>query len=141
VNALISPDSRRPLAIDTSGTGQLVSMEGGSPQPARGLTPGDTPIGWVSDNRSVLVAVGKRVPARLEKVDLQTGARTLVREIAPPDRAGLVDLSVTDVLSDGTGYAYFATRFTSTLFVVQWVKEALAARIGVGTDYDLHSKR
>ena len=122
VSAWISPDGRRLLAMDTAGAGQVLSLESGALQPARGLANDDDLIAWASDNRSVLVRSGRQLPARIHKVDLLTGTRIPVREIAPPDRAGLVRISVSDMTGDGAGYAYSARRDASTLFVVHGVK-------------------
>jgi hypothetical protein len=61
------------------------------------------------------------VPARLERVDLSTGQRALLRELAPPDRAGVTTVSASQWLDDGRGYVYAYGRELSALFVVSGV--------------------
>lgn len=60
-----------------------------------------------------------QVPARLERVDLETGVRTLVRELAPPDRTGVNVIVPTSIIDDGRGYAYFYMRDVATWYVVR----------------------
>jgi eukaryotic-like serine/threonine-protein kinase len=120
--ALIAPDGRTLLAIGGEGAGQIMSIEGGPQKPALGLTTDDFPIEWASDSRSVFVQAGTGAPAQIERVDVLSGKREKVPVLAPPDRAGLLKITVSDILSDGAGYAYWAWKQTSTLFVVQGVK-------------------
>jgi hypothetical protein len=99
-----------------------MSIDGGPQKPALGLTTDDFPIEWASDNRSVFVQNVNWVPVQVEKVDLVSGKREKVPVLGPPDRAGLLNIRVSDILNDGAGYAYWAWKQTSTLFVVHGVK-------------------
>jgi hypothetical protein len=82
------------------------------------------PIKLAADNHSVFVNVSGRLSARIEKVDLLSGKRTAVGgEIAPADRAGLVNVGITDIIEEGAGYAYVIRRNSSALFVVQFAKQ------------------
>jgi len=65
------------------------------------------------------VVCTRDVPARLERVDVTTGVRTLVKELAPPDRAGVTSIAVTQWIDGGRGYVYGYTRNMSKLFVVR----------------------
>jgi hypothetical protein len=87
--------------------------------PARGLPANDEIVDWSTDSRSILVSVGNAAPARIERVDLATGARTFVREIAPPDRAGVNSVRVSQWIDDGRGYVYDYARVSDALFVVK----------------------
>ena len=56
------------------------------------------------------------IPSRLERVELASGKRTLLREIGPPDRAGILGLVGVSVSADGRGYAYgYWKRFSKLL--------------------------
>jgi hypothetical protein len=122
VEALLAPDGHTLLAIGRDGVGQVMSIEGGPQKPALGLTTDDVPIKWASDSRSVFVQTTNWIPAQIEKVDLLSGKREKVPVLGPPDRTGLLRIRISDILSDGTGYAYDALKQTSTLYVVQGVK-------------------
>jgi len=122
VRALIAPDGRTLLAIADDGGGQVMSIDGGPQKPALGLTTDDFPIEWASDSRSVFVQAGNWADAQIEKVDLLSGKRERVPVLGPPDRAGLLRITVSDILGDGGGFAYWVWKQTSTLFFVQGIK-------------------
>jgi serine/threonine protein kinase/Tol biopolymer transport system component len=123
-NALISPDGRSILASGTEAIGLIISVEDGASRTPQGLTMNDEPIKWAGDNRSVFVYTPNRIPAHIEKVDLQSGQRSLVGgEIAPPDRAGIIQLTITDILQEGAGYAYYLGKYSSTLYTVRFLNQ------------------
>jgi hypothetical protein len=52
-------------------------------------------------------------------VDLGTGRRVLMRELAPADPAGLDDVSYIRLSADGRSYVYSYRRILSTLYLVE----------------------
>ena len=48
-------------------------------------------MGWSRDSRAVYVQQGFEVPARIERVDLASGARTVVQQVAPVGEVGRVE--------------------------------------------------
>jgi len=89
---------------------------------ARGLQIGDLVAGWSRDGGAAFVtAAWWNLPARLERVDLTTGARTLIRELAPVDRAGVLNAIASGVRNDGREYTYTYQRVLSTLYVIDGV--------------------
>jgi len=118
-NGLVSPDGQQILYSKTGGTYFTQRAGGGTAQPVPGLTTDDQVIQWGADGRSVYVYRPAKVPFRLERVDLASGRRELVREVAPADRTGVL-YSVGAALTDDTrSYAYDFKRMTSQLFVVE----------------------
>ena len=117
--AWLAPDGRTLLAQTVPGTFEVLTIGSPSAGPARGLTSNDTVIGWNTDLTSVVVSVGASVPARIERVDLASGARTLLREIGPPDRTGITSVRVSQWIDDGRGYVYDYNRVSDALFVVK----------------------
>jgi hypothetical protein len=79
----------------------------------------DRVIGFSRDSRSLFLQPRAVLPARIERLDIATGKRILVREIAFGNTAGLMRLEVTRVLNDGAAYAYQYWRRTARLFVVK----------------------
>ena len=61
---------------------------------------------------------GTDIPARIDRVDIATGRRTLLVKIGPADRSGLFTLDYASVSKDGAQYAYRYWKRLSTLFVV-----------------------
>ena len=98
----------------------LFSSSNGAPLVVPGVTKADAVFGWTADGRSLF---GGRpgLPFKLEKIDIETGRRTLFKELAPPDRSGvdMIGLFYTvNVLPDGRGYAYRVTRSVDALWAV-----------------------
>ena len=85
---------------------------------AAGLQPTDVVAGWSNDSSAAFVAGVPQVPARPERVNLQTGVRAFIRELAPPDRAGVSVIVPSSIIDDGRGYAYFYIRAVATWYVV-----------------------
>ncbi|MEI6669872.1 MAG: serine/threonine-protein kinase [Acidobacteriota bacterium] len=121
-SALIAPDGRTLLLLKTSGAKQVYVIGGTAATDALGIVATDVPKAWSRDGRSVFVQAGIVVPARIERVDLGTGVRTLVRELAPPDRSGLCSVFVDQWLDEGKAYVYEFTYDLSTLFVATGIK-------------------
>jgi len=97
----------------------IYAVEGGaSSRPVAGLLAGDTPIRFTSDGKSLFTMRLDEVPARVFRVDLATGQRQLFRELAPPDRAGLLPITVVKMTPDGASYAYNYLPRLDDLFLV-----------------------
>ena len=60
---------------------------------------------------------------RLERIEVATGRRTLVRESKPPDRSTLMRLFVTSVINDGAGYFDTYRKRRSRLLVARNVPQ------------------
>jgi hypothetical protein len=66
--------------------------------------------------RPVIVGDNTVVPALVYRVDLVTGRRTRIDEVAPVERAGILAVQLT-VYRDNGQYAYEYTRGATTLYV------------------------
>jgi len=66
----------------------------------------------------LFIRTGGDVPARIERLDIATGRRSLLAELAPDDRVGLFIFYATSISKDGRQYAYGYAKRLSTLFVV-----------------------
>jgi Tol biopolymer transport system component len=116
--ASIAPDGRTLLLTMQDGSRQLASIDGGTARPLPAVQSGDRQIAWTRDSQAIYVQRGSEIPAIVDRIDLQSGARTTVRQLAPPDVSTLAALSVADWIDDGRGYVYNYTSLTSTLFLV-----------------------
>jgi hypothetical protein len=117
--ATLSPDGKSIAAVFADRTIKTWRLDGGEPRLVPGLnSDGDTLIGWSDNGNALFIQNGHSGSARLERVDAQSGARTLVRTVAPPDHAGLNGVFVTSVREDGRYYAYWYRKQLTTLFVV-----------------------
>lgn len=116
--ATLAPDGRRLLLSLGDGRFQVSTIDGGPPQPVPGLTADDRHVAWSRDSQAVFVQKGLQVPARVERVVLSTGARSVARELIPQGLESVAALYVTAWIDDGRWYAYNYTSLPSTLFVV-----------------------
>jgi hypothetical protein len=82
------------------------------------LKENDGILAWSRDRKSLLVRAGGWQPAvDLERVELATGRRTLVKRLAPSDPGTLVIQSIV-VADDAKSYAYGVKIHRSALFLV-----------------------
>ena len=76
---VIAPDSQWVAGIGPDQKGYLYSDIGGEPRVIDGLDPGEQPITFGSDGRSLYIYQPGELPARVDRLDLQTGKRSAGR--------------------------------------------------------------
>ena len=117
----ISPDGKLVAAIGSDRKGMLFRIDGGGSRPISGIVDGEFPLRFSEDGRSLFV--WKRdLPARVYRVDLETGNRELWKELMPVDPGGVERISNVVVTPDAKSYAYTFSRLLSDLFVVEGVE-------------------
>jgi hypothetical protein len=98
-------------------------LVGGEPQPLSARLPhGATPIRLSRDGQSLLIFESGPVPARVERLDLTTGGRTLWKVLRPDDAAGVALLDYILVSPDEQTYAYAYGRFLQDLYLVEGLR-------------------
>ena len=116
---VVSPDGAQILCFSQGGSWTIVPAGGGAPRPVPEMGLADYVIGWNPDGRSLNLFRPENVPFRMESLDLASGRRELVREVAPADRAGLLEGGGASISDDRKSYAYDYSRMTSQLFLVE----------------------
>ncbi|MFT3913633.1 MAG: protein kinase [Anaeromyxobacteraceae bacterium] len=117
VGFVVTRDGDAVLAATADGALARVALDGGASRPAGRLEPGDLPLGWAPDG-GLLVTTPGTLPARVDRVDLATGARVPFRAISPPDPTGVVRMDGVR-FGDGGAVAYAFVRITmSDLMIV-----------------------
>ena len=97
----------------------MIPVDGGAPQPAKGVAP-DTPLGWTNSGEWY-VSKSVRGVTQVDVVNPWTGARKPWREFHPPRMVGI--RTVPPVITpDGRFYAYGYALGFSDLFVVSGVR-------------------
>jgi hypothetical protein len=114
----ISPDGARVAVVLQDFSLAVFPTAGGPGRPVPGLEPGTFPIEWTEDGRFLFVFRFGELPARVLRVDPQTGEQRLWKEIVQPDRAGSFGFPSIRVSRDGSVYAYTYARFLSELYAV-----------------------
>jgi Tol biopolymer transport system component len=95
----------------------LYHTDGSAATTANGFAADETPIGWTGDDRSLLLLTDDS-PRQLVAVDTLSGRRTVLRTIAPSNRAFIGPTSVF-LTPDGRSYAANYQRRVMTLFLVE----------------------
>ena len=86
------------------------------------IRPGDLPIQWNVDGRTVYVVVSEDRAARIDAIDLASGRRSPLRSLTPADRAGLIGVDFVLLSADARAYAYSYRRQLSVLYGVDGLR-------------------
>jgi eukaryotic-like serine/threonine-protein kinase len=100
----------------------LYPTAGGEPRPVSGVEPGERPIGWTADDRSLFVYRYAEMPAHVFRLDLATGKRTLWKQLLPPDPAGVDHIGGILISADEKSYVYSYYPNLSDLYLVEGAK-------------------
>ena len=118
----ISPDSQQVAGIGPDQTGYLYPVNGGEPKPIGGLNPGEQPITWNSDGKSIYVYQPGELPTRVFQLDLASGKRTLWRQLMPSDPAGVENIGPILLTPDAKTCVYGYHRMLADLYLVEGLK-------------------
>lgn len=118
----VSPDGKSVALMGTNDEIYIYPIEGGTPKKLTGYTPGDVPIQWSADGRSLyLYREGDR-QFQIFLFDIATGKSTLFKELKPADLAGINNMNSVLLTPSGKWYAYSYQRTLSHLFIIDGVK-------------------
>jgi len=118
----ISPDSQQIAAIGPDKKGYLYPTSGGDARLIAGLNPGEQPITWSSDGHSLYIYQPGELPARVYHLDVQTGQRTLWRELMPYDPAGVENIGPILMTPDAKTCVFGYHRMLADLYLVEGLK-------------------
>ena len=120
--AAISPDGRYVAAQGPDSKLAIYPVGGGAPRPLPSAEPGESPILWSADDRSLYAYRRNETPARVFKIDVATGRRGLWKTIAPADRSGLITIENVVMTPDTRSYAYCYPRILTSLELVEGLR-------------------
>jgi serine/threonine protein kinase/Tol biopolymer transport system component len=100
----------------------LYSVAGGEPRLAPGVEPTEVPTGWSADGTELFVILRGEIPARVFRVDIATGKRTLWKSLEPADSAGIDTIGRVNLSLDTKSYVYSYVRTLSDLYLVEGLK-------------------
>src|SRR5712691_9948637 len=119
---VISPDSQTVAGIGPDQKGYLYPANGGEPSVIKGLNPGEQPIVWSADGHAVYVYQPGELPARVYRVELQTGQRTLWKQLMPSDPAGVENIGPILLTPDAKTCVFGYHRMLADLYLVEGLK-------------------
>jgi serine/threonine protein kinase/Tol biopolymer transport system component len=118
----ISPDSQQVAAIGPDQKGYLYPVAGGDPRLIPGINQGEQPITWTADGRSLYIYQPGELPARVYRLDVQTGQRTLWKELMPSDPAGVENIGPIYMTPDAKTCVFGYHRMLADLYLVEGLK-------------------
>jgi hypothetical protein len=121
----VSPDGARIAAFSVAaGEGPVfVSVEDGTVRSIDGLGPGDVPLAWTRDGKSLFVREPPTGSAwRVVRFDLESRKRTLWKELRPAEPSGTRVVYNPVIARDGEVYLYTVFRQLTNLFLVEGLR-------------------
>jgi len=118
----LSPDGQLVAAVGPDQKGHLYPVTGGQAQTIPGFNPGEEPIEWTPDGHSLYIDRPGDLPAKVYRLDLATGQRTLWKQLMPSDPAGVERIGPIRVTPDGKAYVYGYLRTLADLYLVEGLK-------------------
>ena len=117
----VSPDGLWVTATPIGGSPRRYPLDGGDSVEIPGLEVGEIPVQWTPDGDLYVFRPGE-LPARVWRVDLESGERAFWGELAPNDPAGVFGIDYLAISPDGEGFVYSYRRLLSTLYVFEGLK-------------------
>ncbi len=118
----VSPDGQLVVGIGPDLKGYLFSTSAGDARIVKGMDPGDIPINWSQDGRSLYLYRTGEVPAKVYRLELASGRKTVWKEIAPLDPTGVSTIGPILITPDGKTYIYGFHRTLGDLYLVEGLK-------------------
>jgi serine/threonine protein kinase/dipeptidyl aminopeptidase/acylaminoacyl peptidase len=119
---VISPDSQMVAGIGPDQKGYLYPVNGGEPHAIPGFNAGEQPITFGSDGASLYVYQPGDLPARVDRLDLRTGQRTLWKLLMPSDPAGVETIGPILMTPDAKTCVFGYHRMLADLYLVEGLK-------------------
>jgi Tol biopolymer transport system component len=118
----VSPDGRRVAARGPDNRVYIYPLDGGEPTSLAGLGVDDIPCGWTPEGRDLYVFRRGEFPGRVFRLDFATGEKSLWKNFAPGDPAGILTIGAPRMTPDGKAYVYAYNRILSDLFLATGIK-------------------
>jgi dipeptidyl aminopeptidase/acylaminoacyl peptidase len=115
----VSPDGASVAAVGPDRRLLLYPVEPGTPAPIAGAAPGDAPIRFSPDGRTLYVLVrGDGPGSEIARIEVPSGERAAGRQISPEAIAGVAGVPRVFLSADGESYVYSYVRLLDELFLV-----------------------
>ena len=120
---IVSPDSTLVVVRNQKGQLSKYPVKGGIPAVVAGALAGDEPLAWSPDGNGIWVLSRATTPAKIFRIELRTGRRTLWRDVPYPDPAAIEPDTLRVVMSaDGSKFVYGYQKHLSELYVAEGLR-------------------
>jgi Tol biopolymer transport system component len=113
---LVSPDGKYIIA--NNGVAAIYNIADGTSRTIPGSELGFFPLQWAEDDSSIYGYSSAEFPTKLYKVNLNTGEKTLIKELHPEASTGVVLIAPVVVNHDASQFAYSYYQVFSVLYVI-----------------------
>ncbi len=116
-----SPDGKFVAGTDAEEHLTIYPVEGGQPR----IVPDSSdliPLRWTRDGSGVYAVHDGENPMNIYRVDVATGRKQPIGQIAPPNEPGILDSTGVKITPDGKSYVYGYRQILSDLYVVSGVQ-------------------
>lgn len=118
-----SRDGREVLGLGPDQRAYLYPIGGNEkPMLVSGLQPGEQPINFTADGRSIYVYRPGEIPAKVSILEIATGKRIPWKQLMPSDPAGVETIGPVLITPDGKACVYGYHRTLSDLYLVEGLK-------------------
>jgi eukaryotic-like serine/threonine-protein kinase len=114
----VSPDGEWVVSSTDDGLGIEPAQRSGAVTRIGGTRKGDWVIRFSEDGRYVFVYPQGKTSLTIDRIDVNSGERSVWQEVRPGDEVGIVDIFPIWVTPDGERYAYSYRRCLSDLYLV-----------------------
>lgn len=119
IGVAVAKDGKRIAGHDDSGAALVFDRETQKVQPIPGVGPQDRLEKWTEDGQGLLVSAETLREAKMYRLDVASGKRTLLQTVEPVEKAGSVEWVWLSYSEATKTYAYSTIRVLSVLYVVQ----------------------
>lgn len=118
----ISPDGQNVVGVGGDQKGYLYPIAGGEPKLVNGMDTGDIPVNFSSDGHSIFLYRTGEIPAKVYRLELASGKKSVWKEIAPLDPTGIRTIGPVLMTPDGKTYVYGFHRTVGDLYLVEGLR-------------------
>jgi Tol biopolymer transport system component len=119
IGSAIAKDGKRIAGRNASGEAVVFDQETQKLQVVPGVEPHDQLEKWSADGNNLLAVSATPSEARIFRVDITTGKRTLLQSVKPTERAGSNQDVRLVYAEDSKTYAFSTVRVLADLYVVE----------------------
>jgi eukaryotic-like serine/threonine-protein kinase len=119
VGSAAAKDGKRIAGRNSSAEAVVFDRETQKMQVIPGVGPGDQFQTWTEDGQGLLVSSATPWEARMYRLEVATGKRTLLQTVEPSVKAGSMQNVRLSYAEDSKTYAYSTLRVQGTLYVVE----------------------
>ncbi len=119
---VLSPDGQQIIGVGPDEKAYFYPVAGGEPRIVPGIEVGEQPIQWSADAKAIYLFRPGDLPAKVYRLDLSTGNRTLWKEPMHSDSAGVGRLGPIVITPDGKSCLYGYHRVLSDLYLVEGLR-------------------